>query len=713
MSRRVILLVAPILALAVVLVVTRLTSVKSPPSREAAPVVQESTGTNDVAGVELPAIVQGARPSPERGVQRAAVAVALGSALEEWGGRVEDAISGAPLANAVVRLQRGVRVIEVITDDAGVFALLASPHPDLTLHVAHDSYVDLREVRPDLSPGRVLRLHPSGSIRGVLRGPGAEADGTEVALWPGSGRRFDGEPKARTRPDDELEFRFDDLAPGLYGIGVIGGRGPLVFHNGVLVRPPTAAFVTLEIPSGLDLDGRVVEGDAHRPVPGASVSVQCEIQGIDDGVERLSNRDVETDAEGRFSVAGLAEGGLELDVRSPWGARRELRSNVSSLQRQAEVLVIFPEAARIAGVVRTSHGAPATAIVGVLTDDDRGQRRGHFEDVREEGLEALDGTVHTWTGADGRFALDRVPSNERLYLFALPDPSDPEPDGPASLRLDRLAPGQSLEDVELALVSSASVTGRVVDDGGAPLAGARVELGRNLLSEWQTIDESETDETGSFVLHGAVPGNGSVVASLEGYGRSRVRLDRVSLDESLELRLSAAPTAHGRVVDDAGRAVADVVVQLRQPRDRRNGRSDRTDEFGRFRIDRLDPGTYQVQLREAEWRLAGPEKDRFVEIPHRDEIVLVAVRSPLQLPASAGGEAFDAATGDAVPNLRIDDARGGVVLIRGRRFDVAGMRPGEASLELEASGYETIRTAPRTFAPEPRPREGHVECDAD
>ncbi len=699
MSRRLILIVALALALSVAFVVAHMASVLDAPGLQARPLVGAVAEADGVAGREDLAIVQSAESSPEREAQRSAVAATADSAWAQWDGRVEDALSGAPLANAVVRLQRDGERVEAITGDAGEFSIWASRDPDLTLLVAHDSYVDLREARPDLSPGRVLRLDPSGSIRGALRGPGAAAGDSQVALWSSSSREFDDEPLARTTPDGELAFGFDDLAPGLYGIGVVGGHGPLVFKEGVLVRPPTTTIVTLEVPSGLGLSGQVVEGDARRPVARARVSVQCEIQGIDDGVERLSNRDAETDDEGRFTVAGLAEGTAELDVRSPWGARRRLNESVSSLGPQDEVLVVFPEPARIAGIVRTSLGAPATAIVGVLTDRDRNLRRGLFEDVRRRGLEALDETVHAWTGADGRFVLDRVPSTERLYLFALPDPEDAEPEGPASLRLDRLAPGQSVEDVELALVASTAVTGRVTDEEGAPIPGARVELVRELLSEWQTIDEVETGESGSFVLHGAVRGQGSVVASHHDYDRRRVRLNERSLEEPLELRLSTSPTAHGRVVDEAGRAVADVVVRLRLQRNRRSSRSDRTDEFGRFRLERLAPGTYQVELRDAEWRLSAPDEEQLVEIPSREELVLVAHCGPLELPASVGGEVLDAATGAAIPNLRIDGARGGVLLMQGRRFDLQGMRPGEASLELEASGYETIRTEARIYTP--------------
>lgn len=614
----------------------------------------------------------------------------------DWHGRVEEARGGAPIADALVRLSLDDYAVEASSGADGHFELAAFRDPGATLLVSHPRHVDLRVAEPELREGRVFRLERSGAIRGVVEGLGADGPDIEVGLWSSTGRRLDGPPLASVAPAPDRTFRFDDLDPGSYGLGVIGGDVPLVFQDGVFVRPPEETFVRLTIPSGFALAGRAVLGDG-RPVAEVEVDALPEIQGIDDGIERLSARLVETDEDGRFRFTGLAEGGLDLSLVTPWGARRGARVNVSTYTAHEELEFTFAAPARISGVVRDADGGPASARVGVFGEEGRG-RRGGFgfdeEDAVARLLESAAAVVRT--AGDGRFVLEQVPAEEKLWIFALPGDEDPEGRGATAVLLEPLAAGSFRDDVELTLSAAVPRAGRVVDGEGNPLAGARIQLWRDMFGRRMPLGDVESDSAGEFVIFGASGADEFLFASLEGYGRAWKQLDDVPAGELVEIVLSPGLGVSGRVVDGSGYAVAGVSVQLR--RDRRNSRSGRTDEYGRFEIGRLSEGAYEVRVDGDGWRLAAAERPSVV-VPTDQELLLEVRRGPLEAPVRIVGEAIAGETRGPIPNLRLDGMRGGTVRIEGTRFELEGMRPGHARLELEASGYETWRLPPRVFAP--------------
>lgn len=636
---------------------------------------------------------------------RSALLPATLARASTWSGRIEAQRTRAPIAGAVIQVRHGELVFEAHSDESGAFVVDALREPGASLHVAHSDYVDLREAEPDFSDGRVLVLRPSGSIRGIVEGAVRPDDGLQIALWRSTGQRFDGEPLESVPPEKDRSFRFLDLEPGTYGLGAVGGSGPLVFLDGVVVVEGEQALVALTVPSGLVLQGRVVVGKEQRAVEDAEITLMPEIQGINDGVERLSQRVVQSSANGDFEIPGLAQGGVDLVVRTPWGAERRGREDISIYSTQEERLFVFPEPAHLSGLVRTPDGGPASAMVALVAE---GDQRGMLMlmDKWETGGSTPRHLPFMTTSADGRFTFDAIPSNlRRAWLVALPQGSDSDGLAPVAQRIDNITPDQSIEDLELTLRTSQPVSGRVLDDEEQPVAGARVELRIRLASDRRTVAEQTTGPDGTFMFASAVLEGGGLFATKDGYQSRWVNIDDSPAGEPIELLLETALSVHGRVVDTNGAAVPDVVVSLRKGNERNRGRGrnrgrvsfGRSDEYGRFEIKRIEPGDYVAGVQSTGSLV---EADPIpVRVPFEDELIIEVRVAERETPVNLGGEVTDAMTGASVPSLRLDGIGNALVRIDGIRFDVQGMPPGPTTIVLKADGYENAVVEARNYSP--------------
>lgn len=196
--------------------------------------------------------------------------------------------------------------------------------------------------------------------------------------------------------------------------------------------------------------------------------------------------------------------------------------------------------------------------------------------------------------ADGRFVLERVPVGliDELYIDApgFVTPRLVLEDAP-------LRPGDDV-DVPIQLVPGTSAVGRVVDDQGAPVEGARVHAGhqRGGMSFW-TPSSTWTDAQGRWRLDQLLPGGCKVTVSSPASSAAcdvDITIRRGSLPRAPVARLPKVSTA-GRVevsvVRADGRPVSGANVSYRVARERSTGtvQTGPTDAEGRFVLAGLDP----------------------------------------------------------------------------------------------------------------------------
>jgi protocatechuate 3,4-dioxygenase beta subunit len=229
------------------------------------------------------------------------------------------------------------------------------------------------------------------------------------------------------------------------------------------------------------------------------------------------------------------------------------------------------------------------------------------------------------TAEDGKFILRGVaPGIVNFYVMKSGYTSGPY----ASVR--PAADGERVENVVLTVLPAASISGRVIDDSGQPIAGARVITGipvqgdatkqRTFSSQ---INAAVTDSDGQYWIGGLPAGEYAVVASPYGQteatrdpsdptfgqtitvkldvGEERTGIEVVAPFRSFNTRINLPNTQRGtsivagRVVDTSGRSIPNAIVLLALAADDTGrGLTASTDSAGNFRITDVPAGTFGI-----------------------------------------------------------------------------------------------------------------------
>jgi protocatechuate 3,4-dioxygenase beta subunit len=164
-----------------------------------------------------------------------------------------------------------------------------------------------------------------------------------------------------------------------------------------------------------------------------------------------------------------------------------------------------------------------------------------------------------------------------------------------------LPPGeQDLRNLEIVFDSGFRVSGRVVDEAGAPLVGARVDVAKQ--------SEGATDEAGRFLLKDIAPDEQQTVVEARAWAPWRVRAKAdviaprdVTEMPFVELRLAGSGRIEGRVTHADGSPAIMAVVDVAFHMDSGGGNeptedmSTTTNESGAYDVDHLPAAHYLVR----------------------------------------------------------------------------------------------------------------------
>ncbi len=370
--------------------------------------------------------------------------------------------------------------------------------------------------------------------------------GARVTLWAGRGRGFVDLlpvaplPQAATTKADG-SFRFEaaseegnQLRVEAAGFATVQRSG---VRSGALTRPIRLAL-------GQVVRGTVALPDRRTPAKGALVHFEG----------RTSTRPVEARADGAFVLDSVP---------------REAGSLVAEAGEQGRA--VAPLAAGASEPVALVL-APATTLSGRVVEADSGRP---LAGVRLLARGRQGGSFVARSGADGRYAM-RGLSPQRYTLTA-----DDERFVSWSHPLTLVA-GQP-ESQDVALVRGAALSGRVVDEQGAPIEGARLRLTRSGENVFQAFVRSLQGEgaarsgrDGTFRATRLAPGE-----------RQRLDVQHDDFEERTIAGVSLAPggvrsgltivmrrglSIRGTVKDENGRPLAGAEVTLSRARTLRAGR---------------------------------------------------------------------------------------------------------------------------------------------
>ncbi|HUL75693.1 MAG TPA: carboxypeptidase-like regulatory domain-containing protein, partial [Vicinamibacteria bacterium] len=435
-----------------------------------------------------------------------------------------------------------------------------------------------------------VRLAKALALAGrVVDERGGPVVGATVTLWPGSGANLGrdvspgaGVPRsATTRPDGT--FRFDAAADEGNRLRVEAPafatqeRQPV--RSGALARPLTLAL-------GQVLRGTVTLADRRSPAAGALVRFEGRTQ---------TTRWVEARADGTFLVEGAPrEAGAAV---ADGGDRGRVSQPLTTGTGEALTLVLAPTAT-LAGRVVDADGGKPLAGIRLL--------------ARAEGEAAF----LARSGADGRYAIRGLPP--RTYRLSAEDERFVPWSRPVTV-----AAGQA-ETRDLPLARGATLAGRVVDEQGAPIEGARVQVtrgGENAIQAFMRSMEGEgavrTGRDGSFRAGRLAAGEGQRLDVRHDEYEERaiggISLTAGATRSGFTVVLRRGLSVRGVVKDEEGRPLAGAAVTLSGSRTLRAGRGGvqmsfigpgnqvrrETGPDGRFEFRGLKSSDYTVAARRA------------------------------------------------------------------------------------------------------------------
>ncbi|MBI4601044.1 MAG: carboxypeptidase regulatory-like domain-containing protein [Planctomycetes bacterium] len=447
----------------------------------------------------------------------------------------------------------------------------------------------------------VVRLLEGRRIAGsVLRGEGKPFAGATVEVDSGP---WIGDPDPKTVTDASGRFLFDMLGDGQFSLSATA-EGTTRDRNSNV--PAGTEDLEFHLAAEAVFAGRVVaEGDGS-PVAEATVTLASVIGTSYTG---------QTDGDGRFRVRKVAAGtyGVTAD-HDEYGSAAEDPRELQEGQTVEGVVIRLPAGTAASGRVAdldTREPVADAQVDFVLVPPKDGPAGGRA--LQRRAKTASDGVFEVRGLVPGSW---QVSARAKGYL-------------PSKAQTAAIE-GEGHEPVEILLEPGASISGRVLDGRGKPIAEATVRPSVSFTSpsEWNVnlgnlfSVSSQTDPEGRYRLEGlSAHGAYTVTASHGEHTTGSVKGLKLGPREALEgvdLTLRRGGTIRGRVTDSRGSLVIGARVQASLEKEGPEAgetpapsfgagggpgaSSPATDAEGRYEISRLDPGKYGVKA-EAKDRL--------------------------------------------------------------------------------------------------------------
>jgi protocatechuate 3,4-dioxygenase beta subunit/membrane-associated protease RseP (regulator of RpoE activity) len=545
------------------------------------------------------------------------LAIAAGStrggldlALEPGGtvvsGTVSD-IGGGPIAGArVVAVEVSIRVISgkiapflVLTGADGRYDLTL-PDGAFELAASHDDYTGShRTIQLHGKPLKIdFVLAPGGTIRGqvIARDTGKPVPGAIVSA--DTHHRRDSDLAGPTVADGDGKFAVHSLPSGAIAISAAApgyaSKTPTTVELGIGEQ---VEGVRVLVDHALSISGRVIDKVSKHGIEGAHVGA------FSIAAAAYAQAPDPTDKDGAFEIVGVKPGSYMLVVIAD-DEMPDIGKPVEVEQKDVTGVVIeLGVGATLSGRVEP----PSRATIGLAINGEVGL--GNMMDMFRTAF------VHAETDATGAFVMRHVPAGKFTLIAKTLE-------GPAG-KLPITVTDADQSNLLVMLERRASISGRVIDTNGAPVADIKV-IARptehapsfSVSIEGSMREGATSTDDGSFKIVGLEPGKYQV--KVEDLELLFDHSDKKDPPVVVELAAGADRTGvtvtveakdgviRGQVVDSEGKSVADAWVSAsRQPTGDKAAKLPEYLSFsattpvltgadGKFTIDHLRKGSYHV-----------------------------------------------------------------------------------------------------------------------
>jgi protocatechuate 3,4-dioxygenase beta subunit len=624
-------------------------------------------------------------------------------------GVIEDS-AGAPLPEALVLLwpasQRKARVLEATSGADGRFAVGGLPRGTWIL-LAEAPGFGTRQLDHVEVPGPPLVLKLDGeshTLGGLVLQGDRQIAGATVYLGGAALRA----PR-RTVTDRHGTFVFRGVGLGKYTMRAAHERqastaSHQIIDEGTGWLPP----FRLALEPGAFVDGKVVD-DTGRALAGVPIDLLA-----------LPSDDipltVETDGGGGFSFGPVQPGRYRILARAPGHVQMDSSEAHLRIETTPAITVRATRAARLSGRVVDGAGKPVQAasvtVSALVASGARADELTVLTGTLPLAAEAAglpgatfapQGKVRTAvTDMQGRFVVDEMPPG-RLRLEVTPLAHLPVRREPVDL-----SPGERRDVGDLVVESGAVISGRVLDEAGQPIEGARLEV-RPTGPDRGSVVRLASDRDGRFAVR--VPGGDYSLLALAPARAPRsifaLHATPGSAPPPFELRLPrAVGSLEGQVRDDHGRPVARANVMVLAAPTALNAAVG-TPWRPRSSVEMENTGaaltlTSVATDWQGKFKLRGlPAEPLIIEVRHPDwpPVALVGragetASVQLARPGGVEGEIREKGTGAFVARYELDmvgpeGRRPERIERQGAGFSALGLQPGRWKIKVASPGFDT------------------------
>lgn len=501
---------------------------------------------------------------------------------------------------------------------AGTFEFRAVPtEGDAALDIEPERLAATSTKVEKLEPGRENPIQVSllrgGTVRGVVRDTGGTPlAGAEVAASrPGQWFGFDNREVRETKSGADGSFELPAVTPGKVVLTAdLDGYLESDRKTVELIDGGSQSGVDLEITRGKSISGRVTWPDG-KVASGADVKVEFDMSQMVGmaafNMLRGRDGDAKTDDQGAFAVTGLGEGPFTVSATAPppeaapvEPAKADEKADKAKPKRstlwRTRVDGVAPATSGLELVLKRPEGLPgrvvdeAGAAVTKFRIEAGREGKGPLGNLRGEQAE------ESFEDPEGRFLLAGLTEGTwKLYAlaegFGIPEP--------VTIDVPRASDAPELV---VTIAHAASVSGVVKSPRGELVAGAKVKIG-SAGPAWQEMLQGGPDQPvatseadGTFNLEGLRAGIVSIVGTSESWAKSlplELTLEPGKRFDGAVVVLRDGGSISGEVFGEGGRPAAGLFVQATQMKDFENQMTF-TDAEGKFRIEHLLPGSWQV-----------------------------------------------------------------------------------------------------------------------